>query len=163
MGNNTSTDDRLKLGQLVSKDTPVFPCKNRRMPCKITDVYDGDTCTIMVMVGDIPLKTKLRCLGIDTPEKSRCGDHEKEAGKLVASYTEKLLIGRILDVELVRHDKYGGRILGHLYLNDEETLAQHLLSEGMATAYMGDKKKKWTDDELRTIITICERKESHGF
>ena len=67
MGNENSA----KVLQSTDPDQlPKLPYAGEDIMCRVVDVYDGDTCTIMVCLGaDTPLILKLRCLGIDTPEK----------------------------------------------------------------------------------------------
>lgn len=158
MGNKTSTRKMTKkLRKINPNDIPMIPYRGCLIPCRVVDVYDGDTCTIILLINrKTPFKIKLRILGIDTPEKARCGDHEKQAGKAVAEYTQKLIHDMILNVELDRWGKYGGRILGHLYLPDGTTLSQHLIDNKLGKPYMGQKKELWTKDELDFIISKCK-------
>lgn len=69
--------------------------------------YDGDTCTILLLIRrKVPFKIKLHML--DTPEKARCDDAEKQAGMAVAEYVKAVIHNSILDVEIKDWDKYGG-------------------------------------------------------
>lgn len=160
MGNKGSTSYKKTVKRLsaVDPDTvPKIPYKDERIPCRVIDVYDGDTCTILLMLGKkVPFRIQLRSLGIDTPEKARASDHEKEAGKAVADYVRGLILDKILDVQLTKWDKYGGRLDGVLWIDDTETLTEHLLSHGMGKSYYGDKKGDWTSKELDNVIAACK-------
>ena len=49
-----------------------------RYKAKVLDVYDADTCTLLIDVGfNIHLKEKVRLLGIDTPEIKTRNKREK--------------------------------------------------------------------------------------
>ena len=45
-------------------------------------------------------------------------------------------------------DKYGGRVLGDLYLDTGESVSDILIHGGWARPYHGEKKKGWTIDDL---------------
>ena len=46
--------------------------------------------------------------------------------------------------EFVKHDKFGGRLLGNIYI-DGVSLADILIKAGLAREYHGEKKKSWCD------------------
>ena len=45
-------------------------------------------------------------------------------------------------------DKYGGRVLGELFLETGENVAEILIHGRCARSYHGEKKKPWTLEEL---------------
>lgn len=156
MGNKSSSQKLRRRLELVDpKLVPTIPYQNERILCRVIDVYDGDTCTILFLIRKIPFKIKLRVLGIDTPEKARCPDREKEAGRAVTKVVKDMINDRLFEVQLAKWDKYGGRVLGHLYLSETETLTDFLLKNGMGKPYEGRKKEDWTDEELADVISNC--------
>ncbi len=166
MGNRGSvefTKTRQRLAMVDPKTVPVIPYKNVRIPCRVIDVYDGDTCTILVMLNKrLPFRMNIRALGVDTPEKARVpSELEKRVGKAVASHVSNIILDKYLDVELVKWDKYGGRILGHLWLSETETLADYLLKHGLGRPYDGEKKVVWEDEKLDEIMEICTASEKN--
>jgi len=46
--------------------------------------------------------------------------------------------------EILKWDKYGGRVLGDVYL-DHQSLAQSLISAGLARPYKGEAKSSWCE------------------
>src|SRR6185503_9243546 len=110
---------RDKLNKISENEVDFIPLKNEKVLCKVVDVYDGDTCTIIYMVNEYtPVKTKIRIDGIDTPEKrkgKKTTPLENEVGHLIADYVSSLILNKILFVVITDFDKYGGRMLGRLY------------------------------------------------
>ena len=117
---------------------------------KITRVIDGDTLAFEApfMEKKLGLKPELllRVYGIDTPEK-RMGRYGAKCLKEVrlakkATYFVKSLIENSsqLEVEIFKHDKYGGRVLGDIIV-DGQRLSAILINNGYANAYYGKKKQ----------------------
>lgn len=113
----------------------------------ITKVIDGDTVEIEAKFLPVELKQKLkiRIYGVDTPEKPPRALCEKEA-KLGKAATEfaKQAVSRSTQrlVVIYDWDKYGGRVLGDVYL-DGQSLRALLIQNGYAREYFGDKKSSW--------------------
>ena len=87
--------------------------------CKVVDLYDGDTCTIVFYYGDKPIKTKFRMSGYDTPEvrlnkKLDNSELHKQAGLHVKSKLKERILNKILWVKFDEEEKYG-RAMGKLY------------------------------------------------
>lgn len=116
-------------------------------PAKVLRVIDGDTVEITADWITSPLdpKLSLRVLGIDTPEKgfrAKCG-REIELGLKATEYTTAAVAAaKKIRVDIQGWDKYGGRVLGELYL-DGQPLSQLLINEGLAVKYDGRAKKSW--------------------
>lgn len=139
------------------------PFKNERIVVKVTSVYDGDTCTILINRGkDVFDKLNVRVLGIDAPEVNLKGDAkntpigklEMRAGAHVRDKVKPLIEGKECSVVLKKWDKYGGRVVGEIYLPGEEiTLSEYLLGKRYAKVYTGKvKKDEWTRQELNYIL-----------
>ena len=110
-------------------------------------VVDGDTVIISAPYLPSPLKSELalRITGVDTPEKSYLADceDEKQRGLAAHEFTRKLVTkAKVTRTVLTNWDKYGGRVLGELYL-DGVSLAQSLIAASHAKAYNGGKKASW--------------------
>lgn len=100
-------------------------------PYDVVYVIDGDTAFI-----DIDgIETKVRFIGIDTPESV----HQDESrntpeGKTASEFTKKLLTGKqvYLEYDISTEDDYG-RTLAYVYLDDGVTLVEdEILRAGMA-------------------------------
>lgn len=113
----------------------------------ITRVIDGDTVAFHAPFLPDPLKKELsiRVYGVDTPEKgfrAKC-DSEKQRGELASAFTKKQInTAQHRQVVIIDWDKYGGRVLGDIFL-DGKSLRQILIQNGFAREYYGETKQSW--------------------
>lgn len=118
-------------------------------PYEITRVIDGDTVEIAVdfLPSPLPPKLSIRVMGIDTPEKApraQC-DAEADLAKKASAFTKNAVANALeVDIKILKWDKYGGRVLGEVYL-DHQSLAESLVSAGLARHYEGDAKQSWCE------------------
>ena len=133
-------------------------CYNFRVT-EINKVVDGDTIDVTIDLGfDLYKKERVRIAGVDTPEKRTRDLEEKELGIDATNWMKENLEGAIDgDDELtIRTELKGGvgkygRLLGWLYVGDEEiSLNELMIQEGYAWAYDGGTKQK-NFEELREI------------
>ena len=133
-------------------------CYNFRVT-EINKVVDGDTIDVTIDLGfDLYKKERVRIAGVDTPEKRTRDLEEKELGLDATNWMKENLEGAIDgDDELtIRTELKGGvgkygRLLGWLYVGDEEiSLNELMIQEGYAWAYDGGTKQK-NFEELREI------------
>ena len=115
----------------------------------INRVIDGDTVEIAVgfLPAPLPPKLSIRVLGVDTPEKAPRAKCEAEAdkAKLASAFTkEAVALATEIDVQIKTWDKYGGRVLGDVYL-DGHSLAEMLIEAGLARPYKGEAKSSWCE------------------
>ena len=68
----------------------------------------------------------------------------------VSDYIWQLFPKNIAKICIRDWDKYGGRVLGELFLETVENLAEILIHGGSTRPYCGEKKKPWTLEELTT-------------
>jgi endonuclease YncB( thermonuclease family) len=160
MGNGKSRPRRHKLNIMTINPDEVadIPYQNHRVECRICDVYDGDSFTGLLDFHGYPVKIKIRLLGVDAPEKIPRGikdenlkELEKRAAIIVRDYIRSLILNKMVTIELIDHDKYGGRTLARVYVqinNKERLLADHLVANGYVRPYYGEKKTPWTEVEL---------------
>ena len=129
---------------LLLSATPAFSA-----PYEITRVIDGDTVEIAVdfLPSPLPPKLSIRVMGIDTPEKApraQC-DAEAALAKKATAFTKSAVANATeIEVVILKWDKYGGRVLGEVYL-DHQSLAESLVSAGLARHYKGDAKQSWCE------------------
>lgn len=132
------------LVALLLSATPAFST-----PYEITRVIDGDTVEIAVdfLPSPLPPKLSIRVMGIDTPEKApraQC-DAEAALAKKASAFTKNAVANATeIDIKILKWDKYGGRVLGEVYL-DHQSLAESLVSAGLARHYKGDAKQSWCE------------------
>lgn len=113
----------------------------------LTRIVDGDTVGFKAEWLPAPLKPELliRVYGVDTPEKGWRGqcDKEKAAGDAATAFTKAAIKASTKrQVFLIGWDKFGGRVLGDIFL-DGKSLRQMLIANGHAREYYGEAKQSW--------------------
>ena len=119
---------------------------------EIVKVLDGDTIDVEIDLGfDLYKRERVRVAGVDTPEKRTRDLEEKELGIDATNWLKKKLEDTIAgdgDELTIRTELKGGvgkygRLLGWLYINDEEvSLNEQMITEGYAWPYDGGTKQK---------------------
>lgn len=133
---------------------PNIIYQNQKIPARVVSVYDGDTITVIYLIEHTPIKTKVRLMGIDTPEIKAAKDklpEEKQAGIICKDYLSKMLFNRLITLEIIGLDKYG-RLLGNVVV-DEIDISKLMIRQGYAKPYDGTTKCEWTLDQLNKIIS----------
>ena len=113
----------------------------------ISKVVDGDTIDADIDLGfDISLTKRIRLAGIDTPESRTTNVKEKSMGLESKEWLKKTLEGAkdiLIKTELPDSTEKYGRIIGHLFINGQETsLNNQMITDGYALAYDGGTKDK---------------------
>ncbi len=126
---------------MADKDPYIYRIKS------VIKVVDGDTIDALIDLGfDISLEKRIRLAGIDTPESRTTNAKEKIMGleskdwlKHRVENAQRILI----KTELPDSTEKYGRIIGHLFINEEETsLNNQMIIDGYALAYDGGTKDK---------------------
>jgi micrococcal nuclease len=122
-----------------NKDPYIYRIKS------VTKVVDGDTIDADIDLGfDISLTKRIRLAGIDTPESRTRNLEEKALGLESKEWMKKTLAGAtdiLIKTELPDSTEKYGRIIGHLFINGQETsLNNQMIAEGYALAYDGGTK-----------------------
>lgn len=109
---------------------------------KVIKVYDGDTITVAAKpYNDYPIyRFSVRLSGIDAPELKTKNENEKKHAIVSRDVLKEKILGRIVRLENVKHDKYG-RLLADVFLNTEN-ICKWMLCESYAVEYDGGTKKK---------------------
>ena len=115
---------------------------------RVIRVLDGDTVEFDAPFLPVELKQvlKLRIEGVDTPEKGRLAKCEKERmlAERATQFTQRTIAGAVKhQIVITGWDKYGGRVLGDVILNDNISLKKLLLEARYAMPYDGGKKASW--------------------
>jgi micrococcal nuclease len=118
--NNTLKSPTIAVTSTVNKES-----------VKVLRVVDGDTFEIIYNNE----KTKVRLIGVDTPETVKVGIPIQPFGKEASEYTKKVLEGRIVQLEFDKGkvDVYK-RLLAYIYLEDGSMFNKTLIKEGYAKA-----------------------------
>lgn len=144
-------------------NTPLFSLNGTKCWGRMTNLYDGDTCKVVIKLFDSYYKFNVRMYGIDTCEiKSKEEENKKKAIMarnrilqmvskqnitLDRAYTKKE-IESILEnnvcmvwLECLEFDKYG-RLLANIYRtpDSKENFAHILIKEKLGYEYFGDTK-----------------------
>jgi micrococcal nuclease len=126
---------------MTERDPYVYRVK------QVLKVVDGDTIDADIDLGfDISLTKRVRLAGIDTPESRTTDKREKALGLESKDWLKNRLEFAkdiVIKTQLPDSTEKYGRILGKLYINNEETsLNEQMIDEGYAWSYMGDAKVK---------------------
>lgn len=113
-------------------------------------VIDADSIDLEFLVGfDAGLQMVCRLEGIDVPEK------HTEAGQAITKYVQYILDqAPVLYVRSTAKDKYSGRFLGIIYIDEKLTsLNTMLIDKGFALPYFGGNKKDiWTEETYKIML-----------
>ena len=114
---------------------------------QITKVVDGDTIDADIDLGfDISLSKRIRLAAVDTPESRTADANEKKYGLESKEWLKHKVENAkniLIKTELPDSTEKYGRIIGHLFINDQETsLNNQMITEGYAWTYDGGTKKK---------------------
>ncbi len=111
---------------------------------KMLRVVDGDTVDVEMDLGfGVFMKTRVRLMGIDTPESRTRNLAEKSWGLAAKKRLQSLLEDKelVLQTKLQKKGKFG-RVLGTLKtIKDEIDINQLLVLEGLAIPYEGGNKE----------------------
>jgi endonuclease YncB( thermonuclease family) len=159
----------IELQNIKCDDIDEFTLNNIKTVCKVVDIYDGDTCKIVLIIKNMLYKFNCRLLGLDTPEMKpsfkkinrelEISNAYKSRNRLIQLSTtctididstmtkqdcKKMLDSntKIITVFCHEFDKYG-RLLISLYNNEENHVISYndtLISEGFAKKYDGKHK-----------------------
>ena len=112
--------------------------------CKVVDVYDGDTVTIVIFNRFQFEKYKLRMYGYDSPElkpklNKKNRDIEIDNAKKAKQFLSDLVLNKILIFESFGFDKYG-RLLGKLFTYKNIEINQLMIDNKFGYPYYGGTK-----------------------
>ena len=133
---------------MSDKDPYIYRIKS------VLKVVDGDTIDASIDLGfDISLSKRIRLAGIDAPESRTTNLKEKALGLETKEWLKKTLEDAkdiLIKTEKPDSTEKYGRIIGHLFVNDQETsLNNQMIAEGYALEYEGGKK----DMDLELLLS----------
>ena len=114
---------------------------------KVLNVVDGDTIDVEIDLGfSVSYTQRVRLAGIDTPESRTKDLKEKALGLEVKEFLKKQLkdaLSVTIKTEKPDSSEKYGRILGWLYVNDnDKSLNELMIEQGYAWTYDGGTKQK---------------------
>ncbi len=136
----------LTLLLLIATSYPSYAAKRLDGPIKgsVIKVLDGDTLEVSIDVWlNQQVETKLRIIGIDTPEiKDKCPSEKKKALE-AHSEVVRLINDSEVTIYNIRYGKYAGRVIADVKTADGVDLADYMIEKGLARPYKGKKRKGW--------------------
>jgi endonuclease YncB( thermonuclease family) len=158
-----------ELKNIKSDDINEFSLNNIKTIGKVVEIYDGDTCKIVLITNNMLYKFNCRLIGLDTPEMKpsltknnrelEISNAYRSRNRLIKLSTScnididstikkqdcKMVIDsntKIITVFCHEFDKYG-RLLVSLYNNEDDVISYNdtLISEGFAKKYDGKHKE----------------------
>lgn len=150
---NISPDTNINntiLSQSTNENTKWLSLEGIFCECKVVSVYDADTVTIALQWNNDIYKVKCRLLGIDSAEKRTKNKDEKKVALDATKWLQDLILNKIIWVKCGKWGKYGGRMLGELYLdkkdiNNDNSINNLIVQNGFAYYYDGKKKKEFSE------------------
>jgi micrococcal nuclease len=140
---------RLALIAAVLAGVPV-PARAEMLPgpvpAIVDRVVDGDTIAVRarIWLGQ-EVRVLVRVRGIDAPERrGRCDRERALAARAAAAMASALADGGVTLLR-VEADKYGGRVIADVRLDDGGDLAARLLDLRAVRAYRGGVRVSWCD------------------
>ena len=118
--------------------------------CKVVDVYDADTVTIVLPFSGGLYRVKCRLMGIDSAEKRTKNLEEKIVSLEATKWLSELIKEKVIWVKCGDWGKYGGRMIGTLYMSEEDmkndrSINLQIVEKGFAYMYDGKKKKNFEE------------------
>ena len=113
------------------------------MDAYICSVYDGDTCTAIIQMENIPIKISVRMNGYDCPEmkpskNKKDRDNEIKFAKMGKEKLIYLVKDKRVKMNFGGLDKYG-RLLGTIFVNNLN-VNDYMLKCGYGYSYSGNTK-----------------------
>lgn len=103
----------------------------------VTNVVDGDTIDATVYLGFyVAASIRFRLKGINTPEMNDSDPVIREAAQRAKKRVQDLILNKQVSLRSFKTDKYG-RWLADIYLDQNSTINNLLINEGLAVAYTG--------------------------
>ena len=144
------TEEQYKEFEKINKtNVKKFTLENKIFIGKVVDVYDGDTCKIVMCFKNEFMKFSMRMLGYDTPELRTKNEIEKHFGYISKEMLERLVLNKIVKVSCHNFDKYGRILCSIVVINsnskEEINVNNFMVDKKFGYNYFGDKKKDFND------------------
>jgi len=118
----------------------------QRVPALVIGAYDGDTIDVSAELWpSLTWGGGVRVLGVDTPEIRGDCTRERDKALEARDFVRGLLVGELVLLADVKHDKYGGRVDAVVLLEDGRDLADILVAEGLGRRYDGGTRGSWCE------------------
>lgn len=159
------SEEHSNLLDATEKHIKTFSFNGVSSFCKVSNVYDGDTCRVIFYYGGptiegsgqqnknkVLTRITVRLDHIDAPELRSDNEHEVEMAKQAKQTVSDYLLDKICYVNFYKNDKYK-RPLADIYpciqnqdrqyIKTDKSINQILIDKGLARVYHGGKKHPW--------------------
>ena len=150
LSRNIKTYQDTDLSKFTAENTPWLSLEYQIIKCKVIDVYDGDTITVILPWDGGVFKKKCRLTGIDCAEIRTKDLREKSCGYDAKKYLTDLLDNKNIWIECGDWDKFG-RLLITIFKNKEDvgnfqmSINQQMIDSNNAYKYDGKAKSAFKD------------------
>ena len=150
LSRNIKTYQDTDLSGYTSENTPWLSLESQIVKCKVIDVYDGDTITVILPWNGSVFKKKCRLTGIDCAEIRTKDLREKSCGYDAKQFLSNLLKQEEFWIECGDWDKFG-RLLITIFSNREDvgkfqkSINQQMIDSNHAYKYDGKAKSAFKD------------------
>jgi endonuclease YncB( thermonuclease family) len=145
----------------ATNEIPYWSFKNQTLIGKVVNVYDGDTCTVVVLFKSELMKFRMRMAGYDSPElRNTSVPNYKNTNEYTKACNAKqalidLVLNKQVTIESTGWDKYG-RLLGNMFVTNKQTnsrihVNQWMIQHGHGYIYDGGKKKDVNPEDLQQL------------
>jgi len=140
-----------KLSKLDVGDVPPFTFRSpKKYHCRVCEVYDGDTITLIMKFRGKYEKFKVRMAGYDSPEmKPPLSDpnRQKEIAAAIQArdVLKTMILDKVVDGECHGTDKYGRLIMTIFYKG--RNINQTMIDCGYGLPYDGGKKRGFSSGD----------------
>lgn len=147
-----SKSDEILLQNVIDPENmDCFSFNGQSFIGMATNVYDGDTLSIIFVYNGKPIKYRCRALGYDSPEmKPSLANPNRDQEKLLAFAAKKRfidLLAKSPDKNVLfkchHFDKYGRLLVEIWNLVDSHSINSIMVAEGHGKLYSGGKKISW--------------------
>ena len=110
---------------------------------KVVKVYDGDTIWVAAVINGKRCRVNVRMLGYDCAEMRSSDEIEKKCAHAARDDLNKMIMDKIVNLEVVSADKYGRLLANVTYRDDDNQLVDvnsYMLSK-WGVAYDGGHKE----------------------
>lgn len=157
---NSSEKDLTLFENLNIHEIPFFSLEGLNTWCRVIDIYDGDTITVVIPLMTSMYKFHIRLYGIDTPEIKSLVQQEKDKAiisrnrlielctNVATNLKSRKEVQQFLSeniyliwINAYKMDKYG-RVLANVYKSPEDTISftKILIDEKLGYEYFGKTK-----------------------
>lgn len=171
LSNNIMEDLKNKIKNMITDDLELFTLNGIETYGKVVELYDGDTCKIIMIVNNTIQKFNCRLIGLDTPEMKPSLSKPNRDQEIINAHKcrNKLLQlstdcnydidtimkkqdcqnllntnKKIIKIKCHEFDKYGRLLVTLQADNLTKSINQILIDESYAKAYDGGTKEQFT-------------------